>query len=796
VRLNLSSPLRLMAWSLCLMLSIHAFAQVTLTPATVAFPTRVVGTSSVPFNVNLKNTGSAAITISNINITGVFSQTNTCASTLAAGTSCVISVTFTPTQVGAASGTLTVTDTATNSPQVTTLSGTGNVDTITALTISPLTPSIVIGGTQQFVATGTFKGGSTYPLTTSVTWSSSSTTVASISNAAGSQGLATAIATGSTTIKAVINSFGGSTLLSVTGSPLSSITVTPATATVPAGDTKQFTATGNYSDGSHQNLTSTATWGSSATAVATVHAGLAQTLTAGSTTISATSGSITGTAALTVATPVLTSIQVTPANVLLQTGATSQLAATGTYSDGSQKNVTTNAAWSSSNTTVATVGNTSGSKGLVTAVANGGATITAKVNAITGTASVTVGTPTVTVSPASFTMGIGSNLLFTATVSGNPNGAVTWQVNGTTGGNSTVGTIDTTGLYIAPVTNPNTAITITAVSQVDTGVSGTAAVTLTQFDPVGTATGTSITCPNIKNGVPGSCYSVDISCPGVADFTAYLKVTSPTGTPLGTVIYTVGAGGSGLYEQNFTYGSTAITNTASGGYTTVQTSFGAPFTKIDPDGWLTGPGGVRRLACRYITLSQWIYNNIHQGSTSAPLCATGNSGGAQAIGESMAHYNAGSLFAMVEPSSGPSFSNMVDACQCSAPNVALACAPTHRVTQCVGYTPALTYVDPAYPGPWCSTAVNDHDTLHQAEFLSDSIQSPDATLSYPNTYVRLLYGSDDLSSAPALGEDWRTEITSPNNYSCVAGTMHGIADTMVGAQQLASDMVQYCKLPQ
>ena len=779
--------------SCLLLVSAHGLAQVTLTPSTVSFPSRTVGTSSTPYGVTLKNTESSAITISNISVTGDFSQTNTCTSTLAAGRTCAISVTFTPTQVGTRSGALTVTDTGTGSPQVTNLSGTGNIDGMTELTISPLTPTVTVGGTQQFVATGTFKGGTTYPLTNSVTWSSSATTIASISNTAGSQGLAKALVAGTTTIKAAINSFSSTTTMTVTSASLTSITVTPASASAPAGQTQQFTATGNYSDGTHQDLTSTAAWKSSKPSVATVNAGLAQGLKQGSTTISASSGSIVGTASLAVTAPVLTSIQVTPPSSVLQPGGTVQFTATGSYSDGSQQNLTTTAVWSSTNTAVATISNASGKQGLATAVANGGTTISATVGSIVGSTGLTVGTPTVTVSPSSFTMGIGSNLLFTATVSGSSNNAVTWEVNGTTGGDSTVGTIDTTGLYIAPVTNPNTPITITAVSQADSAASGTAAVTLTQFDPVGTATGTTTACPN--SSVPGSCYAVDISCPGVADFTAYLKVTSPTGTPLGTVTYTVGAGGSGLYELNFTYGATAVTDTANGGFTVVQTSFGSPFTKIDPDGWLTGPGGVRRLACRYITLSQWIYNNIHQGSTSAPLCATGNSGGAQAIGESMAHYNGGSLFAMVEPSSGPSFSNMVDACQCSAPNVPLVCNSAHKVTQCVGYTPAKNYVDPAYPGPWCSTAVNDHDTLHQAEFLSDSVQSPDATLAYPNTNVRFLYGTDDLSSAPALGDDWRTVITTPSSYSCVAGTQHGIADTLAGAQQLASDMIQYCKLP-
>jgi hypothetical protein len=86
------------------------------------------------------------------------------------------------------------------------------------------------------------------------------------------------------------------------GSPtLTSITVTPANPSISVGGHQQFTATGNYSDGTHQNLTSSATWSSSYPSIATItSAGLATGVAAGSTTIKAASGSIYGTTTLTV----------------------------------------------------------------------------------------------------------------------------------------------------------------------------------------------------------------------------------------------------------------------------------------------------------------------------------------------------------------------------------------------------------------------------------------------------------------------------------------------------------------
>jgi uncharacterized protein YjdB len=177
--------------------------------------------------------------------------------------------------------------------------------TLVSVAITPSNPNIARGTTRQFTASGTYSDGSMQNLTASVTWSSSNTAVASISNAAGSNGLATSVGTGSTTITAVSEGISASTTLTVTGATLSSISVAPLTASVPKGSTRQFTATGTYSDGSTQNLTASVTWSSSNTSVASISNaagsnGLATTVASGTATISAASGGVSGTATLTV----------------------------------------------------------------------------------------------------------------------------------------------------------------------------------------------------------------------------------------------------------------------------------------------------------------------------------------------------------------------------------------------------------------------------------------------------------------------------------------------------------------
>lgn len=102
-----------------------------------------------------------------------------------------------------------------------------------------------------------------------------------------------------------------------------------------------------------------------------------------------------------------------------------------------------------------------------------------------------VATPTValTVTPATANVQAGSGTqAFSATVTNASNTAVTWQVNGVTGGNSTVGTISGSGLYTAPPAVPSPAtVTIAAISVVDTSRSGSAQVTVTQSASVQSA---------------------------------------------------------------------------------------------------------------------------------------------------------------------------------------------------------------------------------------------------------------------------------------------------------------------
>src|SRR5262245_34671936 len=136
--------------------------------------------------------------------------------------------------------------------------------------VTPTNPTIALGTTQQFTATGTYSNGTTVDLTALVDWSSSDATAGALSTAIGSQGQATGLGMGSTTITASYSDKGGSTTLTVTNAALLSIEVTPTNPHIALGTSAQFAATGILTDGTTQDLTAQVDWESSATGTSTV----------------------------------------------------------------------------------------------------------------------------------------------------------------------------------------------------------------------------------------------------------------------------------------------------------------------------------------------------------------------------------------------------------------------------------------------------------------------------------------------------------------------------------------------
>ncbi len=230
---------------------------------------------------------------------------------------------------------------------------------------------------------------------------------------------------------------------------LTSITITPSNTSIAVNANEQLTATGNYSDGSTANLSSSVTWASSNQAIAKVsETGIATGVGAGSTMITTSMSGVTGSTGVTVtaATVTITGISVTPATAGIIAGSTQQFTATATYSNGSTGDVTTSATWASSNTTAATVD----SAGLSSADSPGKTTISATLSGQMGSATLTVvsSTPTsiaVTPSDPSFANGTTQQFTATATYGNNTTADVTSSVTWSSS-NTAIATISSGGL--------------------------------------------------------------------------------------------------------------------------------------------------------------------------------------------------------------------------------------------------------------------------------------------------------------------------------------------------------------
>lgn len=254
----------------------------------------------------------------------------------------------------------------------------GSSPTLVSIAVTPTTPTVTVGNTQAFIATGTYSDSSTSNITSTVTWVSSNTSHATIN----SSGLATGVGAGNTNITASLSSITSNTaVLTVTAATLVSIAITPTSPSIIVGNTQAFVAIGTYSDSSTANITSLATWNSASSGVATINSsGVATGVGSGTSAITATMSAVTSnTATLTVSAATLVSIAVTPISASIAVSGTQAFTAIGTYNNTATADITTSVTWASSSTGVATIA----SSGVATGVTAGSSTISCSLSVVT-----------------------------------------------------------------------------------------------------------------------------------------------------------------------------------------------------------------------------------------------------------------------------------------------------------------------------------------------------------------------------------------------------------------------------
>lgn len=260
-----------------------------------------------------------------------------------------------------------------------------------SIAVTPNGATLSLGSKLQFSARGTFSDSSTKDITALVQWSSTSGSVASVSNSAPIQGMVTAMSTGITTIAATSGAVAGSARLTITPAPLVSVAVVPPNLTLVPGTSRQFTAIGTYSNGTTQDLTDSVVWSTGNTGVARISnspptQGVATAITTGTVPVTATSGTVSGSTNLSVNLANLLSIAVAPNNASVLLGSNQQFTAVGTFSDGSHQDITATVNWASRQAAVAGIDNS----GLITTRSLGTTTISASSGSIAGSTEIAV----------------------------------------------------------------------------------------------------------------------------------------------------------------------------------------------------------------------------------------------------------------------------------------------------------------------------------------------------------------------------------------------------------------------
>ncbi|ETR73515.1 MAG: Ig-like repeat-containing protein [Candidatus Magnetoglobus multicellularis str. Araruama] len=243
--------------------------------------------------------------------------------------------------------------------------------------IHPQNIIIPLYSQEQFRAEAVFSDMTVDDITDQVLWSSENPQIALFEDII-HKGRISAESPGITTILATYQSLTGTAFLTVSDAALESIIVKPQSQSIPMGGMQQFSATGIFADDNSYDITDKVDWTASDITVARVsndipNKGLVNTITIGTTYIRATFHNQTGYGTLTVRSPELIQIQITPNLISMEKGESQLLQATGYYSNSSTEIITDRVLWESSKPDIVIVSE----NGKIEAISSGQAEITA-----------------------------------------------------------------------------------------------------------------------------------------------------------------------------------------------------------------------------------------------------------------------------------------------------------------------------------------------------------------------------------------------------------------------------------
>jgi hypothetical protein len=265
-----------------------------------------------------------------------------------------------------------------------------------------------------------------------------------------------------------------------------------------------------------------------------------------------------------------------------------------------------------------------------------------------------------------------------------------------------------------------------------------------------------------------SCRQVVVSCPGIRDLRAQLRVTQPPGgkTRRGTVVLGSGGNGGAFYAAPIAV-QALVRELSEAGFLVVDRAWDG--------GWVTQEGGLKQEACRYATLLTWIHEVLHSGGK---FVATGNSGGSAEIGYALTTYGRGAILDVAISTSGPPVARLDFTCtaQPSAEWAAL----------CANIVPAGAIECKAGcmlgPSNGVCQQVSRNPTIEQLR--DDSVVHPGAALDYPKTRLYFLFGAIDCGEPVTAGLTYATKVTSRKDIQFVSRTPHALMSTPEGREAI------------